>query len=370
MRLLDRYLFQQWLQAFALATLATVAVLLLENVQNELQDFLRWGTPLPQILLFYGSYITMQLPLVLPISLFLALLFALGSLHRNHELTAMRAAGHGILGLTRSLWLAAALLAGLLFYLNAEAVPKATETVRSLRELWRREAVAQNQAPAQAGLVSPLGYAHPASRRLWLMNRFSQYTNEGFGVSVYERDPLGREIRRVLAREAFYDEVARHWVLTEGRELHFDPVTGQPFRQVLFNQQAFAQWQESPAEMLALHAEPERLSLDEIGRLLSTHAAAEASRLRPYELRYWQILVQPLNCLVVTALAIPFAVAGVRTNPLVNTGRAAGLFACYFAGSKVVGMLGEQGHLPLSTAAWLPPAALLVLSLWLYRRMF
>lgn len=369
MNLLDRYLLQQWLAAFGLAAVATLAVLLLENVQNELGDFIRWNAPAGEVLRFYAAYSLMQLPLILPLALFLSLLFTLGNLHRNHEITAQRAAGRSVLGITRGLWAAGLLLAAGLFALNVEGVPWATRTTRELRDTWRMRAEATEGGVAAAGVVAPLGYANALRNRLWLMNRFSRYTKEGFGVSVYVTDARGRETERVLARKMFFDDAEGHWVGVAGRVLTFDPVSGEAIHQELFDRRSFEGWRETPATMLALNADPARLSLFELQAVLSRAGDADPERTRRFAMRYARGLAAPVDVLLVVAVAIPLAVAGVRRNPWVNLARAGLLMAGYFVVSGIVGLLGEQGHVPITAAVWAPPGLLLAAVLPTYLRL-
>ncbi|MEM9227640.1 MAG: LptF/LptG family permease, partial [Verrucomicrobiota bacterium] len=76
----------------------------------------------------------------------------------------------------------------------------------------------------------------------------------------------------------------------------------------------------------------------------------------------------PFRCLVVVGIAIPFAVAGVRTNPLVGVSKSVGLFVLYFVVASVSRLLGEQGLLPMLVSAWLPLGLMLVVSFYFFRK--
>jgi lipopolysaccharide export LptBFGC system permease protein LptF len=80
------------------------------------------------------------------------------------------------------------------------------------------------------------------------------------------------------------------------------------------------------------------------------------------------VLAEPLDALAVTLLALPFTVAGVRTNPLTGVTRALGATVAYFAGSAAIGALATGGTLPLSAVTWLPLALVVAGSVGLYRR--
>ena len=72
-----------------------------------------------------------------------------------------------------------------------------------------------------------------------------------------------------------------------------------------------------------------------------------------FAVQYYAILVKPLICLLVVGLAVPFAVAGVRTNPMVGASKALGLFFCLLhCGGHLSSAFG-QPTLP-AAAAWPP----------------
>lgn len=366
-RLLDRYLFVEWLKTFFLAVAATLGVLLLEDIQDDLQDFFNWGASTEEILRYYLYLIPVFLPTIIPVSLLISSRFMLGNLHRNNEITAMRASGMSVFKMTRSLWFAGILLSGLMFYLNAELVPRSVENTRTMRENLRMQHEATRIDAKDVGIVPQLGFDNRAQGRLWFMNRFSEYTNDGFGVTVYQRDEAGRESSRVMAREAYYDDITGHWVFIEGREFTFDASTGEPIRSITFDEKAFSNYTESPVIMKSLSKETEDLSLYELGELLAAIRPEDNPKMRNYAVRYQSILASPFSCLVVIGIVIPFAVSGVRTNPLVGVAKTGVLFLVYFGVASIFRIMGDKGTIPVEVAAWAPVGLGLAASAILYR---
>ena len=86
MKLLDRYVFCEWLKIFVVAIGVTLGILVLHDMYNNLGKLINWGAETEQILLFYALLVPTLVPIVLPISLLLSLIYALGSLHRTTKL--------------------------------------------------------------------------------------------------------------------------------------------------------------------------------------------------------------------------------------------------------------------------------------------
>ncbi len=364
MNLVDRHIFSEWLRVFTLSIGFILGIVLLEDIFNNLKDLLDYGATVQDVGLYYLVLLPTLLPAVLPISILVSILFSLGQLHRNNEITALRAAGFSLGRITRSLWLAGAALTVFLFYLQAELVPWAVEQSRQLRESKQfAYELAEEDTPEEVGLIYNLGFYNHTARRLWFINRFSEYSLRAFGVTISQLDPRQRETRRWIATEGYFDDIEGHWVLLKGRELRFEPDSGDPLRSLAFDERVLSQMREEPAIMQFREKKPADLSLLELQRLLQTFTVDEDPGLLPYWVQYHSILANPLSCLIVVGIATPFAVAGVRRSPIVNVSKSISLFAAYYILNSISQLLGTQGAVSPAIAAWSPNLAMLILAL-------
>lgn len=369
MNLVDRHVFSQWLRIFMLSIGFILGIVLIEDIVNNLKDLLDYGATVSQVFLYYAVVLPTLLPAVLPIALLVSILFSLGQLHRNNEITALRAAGLSLIRITRAIWFAGALLSGMLLYLQAEVIPWAVEQSRDLADAKRyAHEMMEEEDPEAVGLIYNLGFYNHEANRLWFMNRFSEFNLRAFGVTVSQMDNAQRETRRWIANEGYYDDVDGYWVLLQGRELVFDPETGDPLRSVTFDQRELTQMREAPRIMQYREKKPLDLSLLELQRLLNTVSLEDDPGLLAYWVQYHSILANPLSCLIVVGIATPFAVAGVRRSPLVNVSKSISLFAAYYLLNSVSQLLGAQGALSPALAAWSPNIAMLLVAIVLMAR--
>lgn len=364
MNTIDRYILREWFLAFLLTMGVVVGLMLLEDVYDDLPDLLAYGATVGDIVRYYRLLFPSFLPMVLPVALMVSILFSLGGLHRNNEITALRAAGLSLWRISRSLWLAGAVVAGVLFLLNARWVPEAIEGARRMKDNLAYEAQAAEREPDQIGVTTGLAFLNDREGRLWFINRFSDYTVRGYGITVSRLDDAGQETARIMASEGFYEYVEGYWVLQRGRILTFDEDTGEALSSVPFDTREFRDLTDDPALMKALRKRAKDLSFNELGAILDKMPPAEFPQARPYLVRYHVVLANPVTALIVVGIAVPFAVAGVRVNPLVGVSKAAGLFGLYFLGSNLILVLGDRGILDPVLAAWLPKCAMLAAALW------
>ena len=368
MALTDRHVLREWAAGFALTLGVVLGLLVLQNMYDSLPDLLDTEASVRDILRYYALALPGYIPTILPIAFLVSILFSLGALHRNNEITAMRAAGLSLWRISRPLWLAGAVLSGLVFYLTATVVPETVERSRGFLENLEYAAREAELPDREIGVVYNLGFDNRRANRLWFMNRFSQRAWLGMGVNVHTRNEAGTEIARISAEEAFYDDTRGFWVFVNGRELKMDPETGDPLRVIPFERREMRELSANPQLMLALHKDPKELSLLELRDIIITLSDGENPVVNAYKVRYFALLAAPFSCLMVVGLAVPFAVSGTRTNPMVGVSKCVGLFVLFYVLVSLGNVLGERRLLPAWFAAWLPNLGILVLAGWFLRR--
>ena len=368
MRLLDRYLLLEWLKALGLALGATLGLLLFMDMYGNLGDLIADGAKLRDIFAYYGLLLPSFLPAVLPMSQLVTLLFIVGNLHRNLEITAMRAAGLSLWRIARPWWIGGVVLAVVLGWFDAVVVPGSVTAARNYRDNLHHQAERRAHPGGEAGLVLDLTYDNGPAHRRWFIDSYSTDTGVAHGVHVYEFDKSGHDTRSVLAYEGHFDPAAHGWILSKGREMKFDE-TGSPMQLIPFaGERTFADLADDPAHMLTLRQNAGNLSLDELRGALLQAPAGDNPALDAYAVEYYSILTKPLICLLIVGLAVPFAVAGIRTSPAVGASKAVGLFFAYYIVAGVSTHLGNQHFLPSYLAAGMPIFIMLGMSLWLFRR--
>jgi lipopolysaccharide export system permease protein len=354
MTLIDRYILREWLGTLLLVLGATMGILLMQSMYDDLGDVIEAGAGIVDIVFYYTVKLPSYLSLVLTLSLLLSLLYTLGRLHRNLEITAMRAAGLGIWRITRTIWFAGVLLCGLTWYLNGTVIPWSVETARHILQDLRIRGAGEIERADRVEAVTGVAFDNRDENRVWFMNRYSRYTHRGYGVTVTELDDLRREKTRIQAREAWFDAKQRGWVFKEGRETWIDPETGEVMRTVKIEEEVMTRFREDPALMLVFDQKPQNLSFFELERVMAFYGANDDPKLKLYAVRYFSFLAEMFGPLIIISLAVPFAVSGVRVNPAVGVSKSIGLFLVYFVLFKAGSALGARGLIEPLWAALAP----------------
>ncbi len=368
-QILERHILGEWLKILGLVLATAIGMLLLAKMYDDFRDLVSDGAGAADVIAYYAVLTPSFLTVVLPLAILVSLLYTLGLLHRNNEFTAMRAAGLGLFRLTRGIWIIGAVGCGLMWLLNSRVVPWSVEEGRRIKDSLEFRHEARTEGVERAGLVSSVAFDNRTDGRLWFINRYNRFAGRAYGVTVSVLDSARREMVRYEAREAEYDPAGRGWTFRDGCELHFDIETGEIVRPVTFAVRSFPQFHEDPQLMLLIDRNPIDLSFRELRRLMDYLTAEGNPKLTKYAMRYYSLTADTLSCLIVIAIAIPFAVSGVRVSPVVGVSKSIGLFFVYYLLVSLAAMIGGREILEPAIAAWLPNLVMVGMAGWFFSRM-
>jgi len=360
---IDLYIFREWLKIFVLAVGAILGLLLLSEIYNELPRFLDRDAPLDQLLTFFLLLIPGYLPSLLPICFLLSLLFSLASLHRNGEIVAIRSAGISLFRLSRAYWLAAALLAAGLLWLNGSLAPSSFERTRLIKEQVKENDMAR-ESKVIRGTTQNLAVTLPEKDELWFVEVYRRSSEEAFGVSITL--PEGDTQTRYEAARATFDRESGNWTLTQGLQMVSVDSSGipqslQPFDTLTLENSAM-----NPAVLLGLSQRPKDLSINQLRSLISRFG--ESPKIEPYRARYYGILASPFQFFVVVLIALPCALGSGRSRASGGFFRAVWFYLGFFAITTLFSLAGQRDLLPTLLAAWTPFAIATLAGVWMYRR--
>ncbi len=366
---IDRHIFTEWLRTFLLAISATLGLLLIYDMYDNLGDLLDFNAGFKDIMYYYTILLPTLVPAILPIAFLVSLLYSLSTLHSNNEIIALRACGVSFWKITRTLWYTGIVFSLGLFYLNSKIVPWSVEETRLIWENLEYQHEIEETNSQEVGILQNIAFHNPVEQRIWFMNRFNKNTRRGYGVTVSTLDESMREVSRIQANECYFNSTTNSWTFYNGRDLEFDPLTEDLEVSAPFNLKEATRYNETPQLMLILGKRAKDLSLFELETILENFEMQSSAKVSGYQVRYHSIMAGTVICFIVVGLAIPFSVSGVRVNPMVGVSKSASLFFAYYVVSRVAIMLGEQGYLSPVFAAWTPNVLMAAFAMYLYLKL-
>jgi lipopolysaccharide export system permease protein len=365
----DRHLLREWLRVLGLVLAASLGLLLMQVMYDSFRDLRDLGATVADMAVYFFVTVPSFFAIVLPLALLVSLLFALGQMHRHFEFTPMRAAGVGLFRLTRPIWAVGVIACGLSWWLNSSLIPWSVEQSRTVYEQLQFRREAKSEVADEVGAVYDMAFDNRAGRRMWFFNRYSQFTQHGYGVSVSVLDGQRRETRRLLAAEAWFNPKRKAWIFHQGRELTFDVSTGEQYSQASFDEKLEPRFDEDPKLMLLVNQRPADLSFFELPKVVDYYKADGNTMGIAYAVRYYGLLADVLGPLIVIGIAVPFAISGVRVNPAVGVSKSIGLFLLYYVLNNFGLSLAMKQLVSPEMAAWLPNLGMAGLATCLFARM-
>jgi LPS export ABC transporter permease LptF/LPS export ABC transporter permease LptG len=343
LNILDWYLARLYGAVAALAFLGLLGIFYISTF-IDLSDELFKGQTTGWVLLEYFWYATPQfIYWVLPISILIATLVALGLLTKSSELTVMKACGISLYRTAVPLLLFGLLWSGLLFALSESILGPANRRAEALNHMIRSGSPQTidvfNRKWIVAGNGSIYHYLH-----------FEPGRDEINNLSIYEfkERPWGLS-RRTFVRHAAFTDV---WQARDTWERNFAP-RGAP---------SLPYYTEAVRAMPLLEP-PEYFATDRPDAELMSYTELKSyiEVLKGSGFDVIQLVVSlhrkasfPFVALVLTLIAIPFAVTTGSRGALYGVGVGISIACGYWVILSVFGAIGSAGLLSPSLAAWAP----------------
>jgi LPS export ABC transporter permease LptG/LPS export ABC transporter permease LptF len=345
-RILDRYVVATYVRVFGLAACGMAAIFYISTF-IDLSDKVFKGDATWAML---GDYFVLIAPqyayYVVPLSVLLAALVTIGVLTKNNELIVMRACGISIYRVALPILLCAALAGGLLFALEETVLGPANRRAERVRSFIR------------SGVQNT-----EIERRQWLAgdrNQIYNYTyadpgtNALLQVSFFQlsEDRSRIETRVFAERAVSKGPGSSDWTFERGWTRTFRE-DGEADTFASFAQRDTAM---APATMFVADAPDARFmgytQLSDYARRLKAagldviglEVAAERKRSFPFV------------TLIMTLIAVPFAVLTGHRGAMAGIGVGIGLAITYWTAISICAAMGTAGTMPPLMAAWAPNA--------------
>ncbi len=343
--LLDRYVLHMYLRWVSMALVGLLGIFYISTFIDLSDKLFKGQTDLPQLLEYFWFATPQFVYFVLPISALLATLVTIGTLTRSSELTVMKACGISLARAALPMFAFSLVWSGCLFALEEGVLGQANRRAEAIRHEIR------SGTPPPSNLLGRRWIAGSGSTLYH--SRYVQPEREAIdGLSVYElEDAPWRIRRRTYAAHAMF---ANGW---EGQDVWTRrfPDPGAEDRAPVYASAAARPlpYVDPPETFRTEQPDPDVMGFRELDRYIET--------LRARGLDVVSLVVAlhrkasfPFVCLVLTLIAVPFAVTTGSRGALYGVGAGIVLAFSYWVVLSVFGAIGSAGLLTPALAAWSP----------------
>ena len=345
--LLDRYVAASYARVAVLAAIAMAGIFYISTFLDMSDELFKGQATLGMIGTYFWFATPQYVYYVLPLSVLLATLVTIGLLTKNSELVVMKACGISLYRVALPM-VAGALVAGaVLFVLEEGVLGPSNRRAEAIRHVIRGGSPQTFDVLSRRWVVGNAG-------EIYHFNYFDPRTRQLNGLETYEFGERMQILeRRTQAERAVYaggEEGSAAWRLERGwtREFTDDGET-----------RAFTPFDESdaeiePASYFATEQPDERF-------LSYTQLREYITRLRTsgFDVSEQQVALErkisfPFVTLVMTLIAVPFAVTTGQRGAMYGIGIGIVLALAYWVAISVFAALGTGGLVTPLLAAWAP----------------
>jgi LPS export ABC transporter permease LptG/LPS export ABC transporter permease LptF len=345
-KLLDYYVSQLFLRIVALAFCGLLGIFYISTFV-DLSDKLFKGQTTAAVMAQYFYYATPQFVFyIVPLSVLITCMVTIGILTKNSELVVMKACGISLYRVAAPLVVFAAVASGLMFLMQEQVLAYANRRAEALNEQIRQGTVR----------------TYDIVNRKWLVARNGDIYNYVFydprrkelnGLSVYQfRDGTPGLATRTYVGQALFapQEGPNVWRSVNGWAREFKP-NGDVKQFVTFPQRDLKL--EEPTYFATESPDADRMTYLQLRRYVSD-LQASGFNVVPQTVALHRKISFPLVSLIMTLIAVPFAVTTGRRGALYGIAVGIVLAVVYWMTINAFGAIGSAGMLAPILAAWAP----------------
>jgi LPS export ABC transporter permease LptG len=343
-RLLDRYVIRNFLQAYVYCIAGFISIWLIFDVSDNISTFLEDRVSTGAIVRYYIAQIPQVVIVLLPVALLLALLFCLGRMSRTNEIVSMLGAGVSIPRVIAPLAVLGLLTTIGSTALNYSLAPHASFARKAILEGGSRR--------QQMGITGQI-FRNRTDDRTWFVQQFFPNSTAFTTLQVMQQDENDNILATYYASTAVYHPENKTWELRKGREVHYDG-SGNIVGAEDFDSRTISNWSETPFRLSSANLRAEYLGVPELRDYLTFNSDFPAVLLAPFATHLQHRYALPWQCAVIVLIAAPLGIGYSRRGILSSVAAAVALvFSMNFL-THLFLALGEGARIAPAAAAWTP----------------
>ena len=356
MRLLDRYLIRNFAQVYCYCIAGFISIWLIYDISDNISTFLDEQVRLHVVLRYYLLQVPQVIIISLPISLLLALLFALGRMSRANEIVSMLTAGVSLPRALLPLIAIGLLTVAASMALNYELAPHA--------DLARKRVLDEARSRADEGIIGQI-FRNRTDSRTWFIHSFRPGQNIFNNVQVLQQDADNNITANYLANRASYEWDTKAWKLQNVKVVQYDR-SGNITNETFYTELKIDNWSETPFRLGSANVRAESLSVPELREYLHFNADFPPTLLAPFRTHLQHRLALPWTCLVVVCIAAPLGIGYSRRGILSSVAAAVVLIFSQNFLTNLFLALGEGDRISPLIAAWTPNILFAAIGVYLF----
>lgn len=351
MKLIDKYIIRQYLGTFLFILGMVLAICVLVDFVEKIDEFLDKNPPLNEIVFdYYLNFLPFWGNLLTPICIFLAVVFFTSKMAGRTEIIPLLGAGVSFYRILAPYIIASIILAGASYYLKAYMVPRSTEArIEFEYKYLRKRKISSNKNVHKK-------VAHDTFVTIGYYNHRRQ---EGHTFDL-ERINEGEIVTKIQAKKIAWVDSTHKWKLRNIRIRHIDGIN----ETLEFHSEMDTTFLLEPDDIYIKELKAESMILPDLIRYIEMEEMRGSDILTELYIERHRRYADPVAIIILTLIG--FAMASRKSRGGIALQIGLGLLICFlyvallFAGQAIIG-----DDFPASIAVWMPNMIFFPVSLFL-----
>lgn len=353
---IDIYIIKKFLGTFFFALLMVVCVIIVFDISEKLEDFLKNNAPMKAIVFdYYLNLVPYFANMLSPLFIFIAVIFFTSKMASNSEIVAILSGGVKFNRLLRPFLICAFFLSGLSYYLNNFLIPAANKERLVFEEIYYRNKL-RNFAKDIHMKIDDGTYIY--------MSNFVIDLNLGNNFSLEKFNDKGELTYKLLSDNAKWDTTFNQWMVTNFVERHIDGL------------EEFVE--SGPKKHLDINLKPEEfkrrtnyviaMNYFELNEFIAEQRFKGSHQVVLYEIEKHQRMAYPFATFILTLIGVSISSRKVRGGIGLHIGLGLLISFSYILFMRVSSTFAINSGMPVILAVWIPNILYSILAFYLIKK--
>ncbi|QEC53308.1 lipopolysaccharide export system permease protein [Anseongella ginsenosidimutans] len=353
--LLDRYIIKRFLGTFFLTLAIFMAIAVVFDISEKMDDFLKWEAPVEKIVVdYYLNFVLFYASFLSPFLIFVSVILFTAKMANDTEVVAILSGGISYNRFLYPYFLAALFLAAITFVFNGYVIPPATKTKYDFEMTYEEK--------KNSGVARDIHMQLDAETFAYVES-FNIDNSVGYKFSLERFE--GQDLRyKLMADRILWDTTLNKWLIEDYSIRYIDSLREKMIRgDKIDTTLAF-----SPSDFDIKDDElTTTMTMNELEENIRVEKIRGTGNLEVFQYEYHRRFASPFTVFILVLIGVSLSSRKSRGGVGASLGLGIGLSFLYVLFMQFASVFSIQGNVPPVVAAWLPNVIFGSIAYYLYR---
>ncbi len=353
---LDIYIIKKFLGTFFFALLMVICVIIVFDISEKLEDFLKNNAPMKAIVFdYYLNLVPYLANMLSPLFIFIAVIFFTSKMASNSEIVAILSGGVKFNRLLRPFLICAFFLSGLSYYLNNFLIPSANKDRLAFEEVYYRNKLRNFDKDIHVKIDDGT---------FIYMSNFVVDLNLGNNFSLEKFNSNGELSYKLLSDNAKWDTTNNQWMVTNFVEREINGLE----ETIKSGSKKYLDINLKPEEFKRRTNYVIAMDYFELNDFIEEQIFKGSQQVVLYQIEKHQRIAYPFATFILTLIGVSISSRKVRGGIGLHIGLGLLISFSYILFLRVSSTFAINSGMPVILAVWIPNILYSILAFYLIKK--